>query len=84
MLKKYFYLFALLFVPAFPVSAIIDEKQSIFGKVVIPYTAFFDPFYTVFKLFLPYLIVIILVRIAFAFFGKKIKKWVARKRQGKL
>lgn len=84
MFKKYFYLLALLFVPVFSVLAVTDEKQSVWGKIVIPYTAFFDPFYTVFKLFLPYLVVIILARIAFAFFGKKIKKWVARKWRGKL
>lgn len=84
MLKKYFYLLALLFVPTFSVLAITDEKQSEWGKIVIPYTAFTGPFFTVFKLFLPYLIVIILVRITFAFLGKKIKKWVARKRQRKL
>lgn len=84
MLKKYFYLLALLFVPVFSVLAVTDEKQSVWGKVVIPYTAFIEPFYTVFKLFLPYLIVIILARITFAFLGKKIKKWIAGKRQGKL
>jgi hypothetical protein len=80
MLKKHFYLLSLLFVPVFSVLAVTDEKQSVWGKVVIPYTAFIEPFYTVFKLFLPYLLVIILVRIAFAFFGKKVKILVKRKR----
>jgi hypothetical protein len=44
------------------------------SKLVLTPSMIFVPFWGVFKLFLPYIAIIILIRIGFAFFKKELKK----------
>jgi len=80
MFKKLFYLIAL-FIPFFPVLAEADksimETNEVFSKSLLP--TFFSGFWQAFKIMLPFLILIILLKIGFTRLEKKLKKWKEEK-----
>lgn len=73
MFRRLLYLLVPLLIPMFSALAVVDEKQATWSKVRIPFSVLFSSLYTVFKIFFPYLLGIILIRIIFLFLGKKKK-----------
>lgn len=80
MLKRYFYLFILLFAPVFSVLAKTTETPAEFVSRVFR-ESFISGFWILFKIAWPYILLIILMKIAYVFLDNKIKKWKNKQKE---
>lgn len=85
MLKKYFYLLALLFTPAVALAETDKAILELNKKLSYVYRdSIISGFFNAFKLLWPYFLITILIKIAFIFLEKKIKNWKKKNKVGKL
>lgn len=81
MLKKRFYLLAVLFIPIFPALAKADKAvvavNSLTRKALLP------GFFMALELLWPFIVIVILMKIVYVFLDKKIDNWKKKKKDNK-
>jgi len=71
-----------LFIPIHQALAVVPTTETE-KALIIPPSAVFVPLFSTILTFLPYLLIILLIRYVFSFFGKKAEKYIRDKKKSR-